>query len=56
MKKDKDLYVTMTQKQIGCLLCNAFFCTFPKRNMPSRRLRYKIKWEYSTYPDINFNR
>ncbi|XP_042908512.1 poly(ADP-ribose) glycohydrolase isoform X2 [Parasteatoda tepidariorum] len=52
MKKNKDRYVTMSQKQIGCLLLNAFFCTFPRRNHYPR----KEKFEYSSYPDINFNR
>jgi len=42
--------VTMSQQQIACLLCNAFFCTFPRRN--SRR----PDSEYANYPDINFNR
>ncbi|MBN3302784.1 PARG glycohydrolase, partial [Amia calva] len=40
--------ITMSQEQIACLLANAFFCTFPRRN--SR------KSEYSNYPEINFNR
>lgn len=40
--------LTLSQEQIACLLANAFFCTFPKRN--SR------KTEYSNFPDINFCR
>lgn len=40
--------ITMSQEQVACLLANAFFCTFPRRN--SRRT------EYSNYPDINFFR
>uniref|UniRef100_A0A3Q2W6T5 poly(ADP-ribose) glycohydrolase n=1 Tax=Haplochromis burtoni TaxID=8153 RepID=A0A3Q2W6T5_HAPBU len=40
--------ITMSQEQVACLLANAFFCTFPRRN--SR------KAEYSNYPDINFFR
>ncbi|KAJ8365692.1 hypothetical protein SKAU_G00145230 [Synaphobranchus kaupii] len=40
--------ITMSQEQIACLLANAFFCTFPRRN--SR------KSEYRNYPDINFCR
>lgn len=40
--------LTMSQEQIACLLANAFFCTFPRRN--SR------KSEYSNYPEINFYR
>ena len=35
--------------QVACLLANAFFCTFPRRNS------YKHS-EYSSFPDINFNR
>ncbi|XP_056147633.1 poly(ADP-ribose) glycohydrolase isoform X2 [Lampris incognitus] len=40
--------LTLSQAQIACLLANAFFCTFPRRN--SR------KSEYANYPEINFNR
>ncbi|XP_035517759.1 poly(ADP-ribose) glycohydrolase-like isoform X2 [Morone saxatilis] len=40
--------ITMSQEQVACLLANAFFCTFPRRN--SR------KTEYYNYPDINFFR
>ncbi|KAK9530253.1 hypothetical protein VZT92_011768 [Zoarces viviparus] len=40
--------ITMSQEQVACLLANAFFCTFPRRN--SRRK------EYCNYPDINFFR
>ncbi|XP_029305779.1 poly(ADP-ribose) glycohydrolase [Cottoperca gobio] len=40
--------VTLSQEQIACLLANAFFCTFPRRN--SR------KSEYCNYPEINFYR
>lgn len=40
--------LTMSQEQIACLLANAFFCTFPRRN--SR------KSEYYNYPEINFCR
>lgn len=40
--------ITMSQEQVACLLANAFFCTFPRRN--SRRS------EYSNYPDIHFFR
>ncbi|XP_051968811.1 poly(ADP-ribose) glycohydrolase-like isoform X2 [Xyrauchen texanus] len=40
--------ITLSQEQVSCLLANAFFCTFPRRN--SR------KTEFSNYPDINFSR
>ncbi|GFX24064.1 poly(ADP-ribose) glycohydrolase [Trichonephila clavipes] len=54
LKKGKDRYLTMSQKQIGCLLLNAFFCTFPNRSIQSRKFRWNT--DYPTYPDINFNR
>ncbi|KAJ8317850.1 hypothetical protein KUTeg_002941 [Tegillarca granosa] len=41
--------VTFSQQQIACLLANAFFCTFPRRNAKSRTS------EFSNYPSINFN-
>ncbi|XP_068161884.1 poly(ADP-ribose) glycohydrolase-like [Antennarius striatus] len=40
--------ITASQEQVACLLANAFFCTFPRRN--SRRT------EYGNYPDINLFR
>ena len=39
----------LSQKQIACLLANAFFCTFPRRNSLKSS-------EYYNYPDINFSR
>lgn len=42
LKKMKSHKVTMTQKQAACLLCNAFLCTFTRRD---RQMPY-----------INFNR
>ncbi|XP_076830512.1 poly(ADP-ribose) glycohydrolase isoform X2 [Brachyhypopomus gauderio] len=48
LKMNMNQSLTMSQKQIACLLANAFFCTFPRRN--SR------KSEYSNYPEINFFR
>ena len=44
-----DHTMTMSQKQIACLLANAFFCTFPRRNSLKSS-------EYCNYPDINFSR
>lgn len=41
--------MTLSQKQIACLLANAFFCTFPRRNSLKSS-------EYCNYPDINFSR
>uniref|UniRef100_A0A8B9LAD4 poly(ADP-ribose) glycohydrolase n=1 Tax=Astyanax mexicanus TaxID=7994 RepID=A0A8B9LAD4_ASTMX len=48
LKQNMNQSLTMSQEQIACLLANAFFCTFPRRN--SR------KSEYSNYPEINFYR
>uniref|UniRef100_A0A8C5HTJ7 poly(ADP-ribose) glycohydrolase n=1 Tax=Gouania willdenowi TaxID=441366 RepID=A0A8C5HTJ7_GOUWI len=48
LKRGMNHSITMSQEQVACLLANAFFCTFPRRN--SR------KSEYTNYPDINFYR
>ncbi|KAJ8264358.1 hypothetical protein GJAV_G00148230 [Gymnothorax javanicus] len=48
LKQKMNHSITMSQEQIACLLANAFFCTYPRRN--SR------KSEYGNYPDINFCR
>ncbi|KAL1262888.1 hypothetical protein QQF64_005627 [Cirrhinus molitorella] len=48
LKSRMNQSLTMSQEQIACLLANAFFCTFPRRN--SR------KSEYANYPEINFYR
>uniref|UniRef100_A0A3P9MWB8 poly(ADP-ribose) glycohydrolase n=1 Tax=Poecilia reticulata TaxID=8081 RepID=A0A3P9MWB8_POERE len=48
LKRGMSHSITMSQEQVACLLANAFFCTFPRRN--SR------KTEYCNYPDINFFR
>ncbi|KAM5140648.1 poly(ADP-ribose) glycohydrolase isoform 2-T2 [Mantella aurantiaca] len=50
LKKRMNHSITMSQEQISCLLANAFFCTFPRRNARM------VKSEYSAYPEINFNR
>ncbi|XP_018413910.1 PREDICTED: poly(ADP-ribose) glycohydrolase [Nanorana parkeri] len=50
LKKKMNHSITMSQEQISCLLANAFFCTYPRRNAKMG------KSEYSTYPDINFSR
>lgn len=50
LKQGKCHAITLTQEQISCLLANAFLCTYPRRNT------LKKKSEYSTFPDINFNR
>uniref|UniRef100_A0AAX7V6R0 poly(ADP-ribose) glycohydrolase n=1 Tax=Astatotilapia calliptera TaxID=8154 RepID=A0AAX7V6R0_ASTCA len=48
LKSRMNQSLTLSQEQIACLLANAFFCTFPRRN--SR------KSEYGNYPEINFYR
>lgn len=55
LRKDYNQSITMSQSQIGCLLANAFFCTYPRRNAQSRNPQNR-NTEYSSYPDINFNR
>ncbi|KAH8280646.1 hypothetical protein KR054_003406 [Drosophila jambulina] len=50
LKQHHNAALTLSQQQIACLLANAFLCTFPRRNTLKR------KSEYSTFPDINFNR
>uniref|UniRef100_A0A670YUA5 poly(ADP-ribose) glycohydrolase n=2 Tax=Pseudonaja textilis TaxID=8673 RepID=A0A670YUA5_PSETE len=49
LKQKASHSVTLSQEQVASLLANAFFCTFPRRNA-------RVKSEYSSYPDINFNR
>ncbi|KAG7262746.1 hypothetical protein CRUP_038265 [Coryphaenoides rupestris] len=46
LKVGQNHSLTLSQEQISCLLANAFFCTFPRRN--SR------KSDYTNYPEINF--
>ncbi|KAG7253515.1 hypothetical protein CRUP_000823, partial [Coryphaenoides rupestris] len=48
LKVGQNHSLTLSQEQISCLLANAFFCTFPRRN--SR------KSDYTNYPEINFYR
>ncbi|XP_068725085.1 poly(ADP-ribose) glycohydrolase-like isoform X1 [Montipora capricornis] len=49
LKRQQNHSLTLSQEQVACLLANAFFCTFPRRNSCKHS-------EYSTFPDINFNR
>ncbi|XP_031658556.1 uncharacterized protein LOC109868468 [Oncorhynchus kisutch] len=49
LKKGQTQSITLSQRQIACLLANAFYCTFPHRNSPNPRA------EYHNYPTINFN-
>ncbi|XP_029636415.1 poly(ADP-ribose) glycohydrolase isoform X1 [Octopus sinensis] len=48
LKKGKNRSISFSQEQIACLLANAFFCTFPRRNTMKQNM------EYSNYPSINF--
>ena len=41
--------LTLSQIQIACLLANAFFCTFPRRNASG------FNSEYGNFPSINFH-
>lgn len=50
LKQNHTCALTLSQEQISCLLANALLCTFPRRNTLKR------KSEYSSFPDINFNR
>lgn len=50
LRKHKNHSISLTQVQIGAILANAFFCTFPRRNSTKKGS------EYAAYPDINFNR
>ncbi|XP_051896901.1 poly(ADP-ribose) glycohydrolase-like isoform X2 [Pristis pectinata] len=42
--------ITMSQEQIACLLANAFFCTFPRRNSTHHHSKF------FNFPNINFSR
>ncbi|KAI8797222.1 poly(ADP-ribose) glycohydrolase, partial [Biomphalaria glabrata] len=46
LKQNKSMKVTMSQQQAASLLANAFFCTFPTRNVNTKSV---------SLPDINFN-
>jgi len=43
----KQQTIKLTQREISCLLANAFLCTFPHRN--------NSKGKFSKYPTINFS-
>ncbi|XP_033951956.1 poly(ADP-ribose) glycohydrolase [Pseudochaenichthys georgianus] len=48
LKRGHPAAITLSQTQIACLLANAFFCTYPRRNFSGP------KAEYHNYPSINF--
>ena len=37
--------LTFTQRQVACLLCNAFFCLFPGRARSGERLLVTINFD-----------
>lgn len=49
LKQGQNKSISLSQKQVACLLANAFLCTFPRRN------DYRDTSEYASYPTINFN-
>ena len=50
LRKGINQSLTFSQRQIACLLANAFFCTFPRRNATGPAT------EYANFPIINFSR
>ena len=48
LRQNQNCTLFLSQYQIGCLLSNAFFCTFPRRSRPNQ--------EYSNFPTFNFVR
>lgn len=50
LRQHQNRSISFSQRQAACLLANAFFCTFPRRNAA------KQTSEYSSFPDINFNK
>lgn len=50
LKQGSNRSISMSQQQAACLMANAFLCTFPRRNTNKRNS------EFSSYPEINFNR
>lgn len=47
LKEHQNHAISISQEQAGCLLANAFLCTFPHRNVARKN---------TNYPEINFNR
>lgn len=50
LKQSQNRSISMSQQQASCLMANAFLCTYPRRNTDKKNS------EFSTYPEINFNR
>lgn len=49
LRRGSNRSISLSQQQVACLLANAFFCTFPRRNDRG------YGSEYGNYPSINFN-
>eukprot|EP00128_Syssomonas_multiformis_P011885 Colp12_sorted_trinity150504_noHs@9308 len=49
LRSQKEHAISLSQVQIACLLANAFFCTFPRRNST------RSDSEYGQFNHINFN-
>ncbi|KAG0025334.1 hypothetical protein BGZ81_007233 [Podila clonocystis] len=47
LKQQQDSAITLSQEQIACLNANAFFNTFPGRNVPYKTKSYRRKWRPS---------
>lgn len=49
LQRQQPYRLSLSQQQTACLLANALFCTFPRRNASGARS------EYARYPSINFS-
>lgn len=49
LRKQEGYSISLSQQQAACLLANAFFCTYPRRNTTAPGS------EYTRFPTINFN-
>ncbi|VDL89193.1 unnamed protein product [Schistocephalus solidus] len=49
LRQNKERSLSLSQLQIACLLANAFYSTFPRRNATG------VNSEYSDFPTINFS-
>lgn len=48
--------VSLSQQQVACLLANAFFCTFPRRNVTRYARQQRDNQSAPVLPAINMNR
>lgn len=51
LRKQKEATVKLNALQIACLMCHAFFCSFPRRDRSANTRR---DHEYYTFPSVNF--